>query len=529
MGETTRFCLNYLSLSSSMWDCTQFALPNQGGTTSIMNLMGDPHYTQVDTLLPGLDTHISELIMAANILQYLRSLAGRLLAREAQSWLALPSTWMRKVLAIGRWVHREVWRKVCGGQKTKQDHTSEEPSKGTVKEISVPEDRLFWGTGAGLTPSAMLGGCLEKAAGLCNTIVMESQDTVRCPFSGESGSPRRGEVVLSCRNPFILSMVCRPMGDEDDSPSDWSSESEDEWSCDKPISLGKPDGQRDVYDTWVVEEESEGHVGAAESVDSSVFWARDTDGVDNASFNSDTDWSDESDDDGVGTSWGSGDEASCKEDEELWLSFCRSDDPYNPFSCAMPSAPSVKKVNIEGGRLRKWTSAAECPARAKAPLTVKDPLSHHLVNRDKPEAENKVTGFPCQFSSWTQRPHRQRPPRSAYHRQCVQSQASAATSMSRALEDTLADDRSLSKTVRFSPIVTVHPMIAWSYAHRAARQGPWEEQARDRCRFQRRIAETGAAIGYCLEPAHRDAVRTHLYGCAEQRAALPVPPTEESK
>ncbi|RMB99229.1 hypothetical protein DUI87_23962 [Hirundo rustica rustica] len=35
------------------------------------------------------------------------------------------------------------------------------------------------------------------------------------------------------------------------------------------------------------------------------------------------------------------------------------------------------------------------------------------------------------------------------------------------------------------------------------RKGPWEEMARDGCRFQRRIQETEEAIGYCLATEHR--------------------------
>ncbi|KAM5195067.1 protein phosphatase 1 regulatory subunit 15B-like [Hipposideros larvatus] len=36
------------------------------------------------------------------------------------------------------------------------------------------------------------------------------------------------------------------------------------------------------------------------------------------------------------------------------------------------------------------------------------------------------------------------------------------------------------------------------------RKGPWEEFARDRCRFQKRIQETEDAIGYCLTLEHRE-------------------------
>lgn len=36
------------------------------------------------------------------------------------------------------------------------------------------------------------------------------------------------------------------------------------------------------------------------------------------------------------------------------------------------------------------------------------------------------------------------------------------------------------------------------------RKGPWEEFARDGCRFQKRIQETEDAIGYCLTFEHRE-------------------------
>ncbi|KAM7032859.1 protein phosphatase 1 regulatory subunit 15B [Acridotheres tristis] len=44
------------------------------------------------------------------------------------------------------------------------------------------------------------------------------------------------------------------------------------------------------------------------------------------------------------------------------------------------------------------------------------------------------------------------------------------------------------------------------------RKGPWEELARDGCRFHRRIQETEAAIGYCLRPEHRLRVFRSIQG-----------------
>ncbi|XP_008064858.1 protein phosphatase 1 regulatory subunit 15B [Carlito syrichta] len=44
------------------------------------------------------------------------------------------------------------------------------------------------------------------------------------------------------------------------------------------------------------------------------------------------------------------------------------------------------------------------------------------------------------------------------------------------------------------------------------RKGPWEEFARDACRFQKRIQETEDAIGYCLTFEHRERVFNRLQG-----------------
>lgn len=58
--------------------------------------------------------------------------------------------------------------------------------------------------------------------------------------------------------------------------------------------------------------------------------------------------------------------------------------------------------------------------------------------------------------------------------------------------------------VEFSPIVQVHKMQAWTFALQASRKGHWEEFARDRDRFQKRIKETEKAIGYCFSMSHRE-------------------------
>ena len=57
------------------------------------------------------------------------------------------------------------------------------------------------------------------------------------------------------------------------------------------------------------------------------------------------------------------------------------------------------------------------------------------------------------------------------------------------------------KQVHFKPddeLVEVHTIIAWEYAYRAARKGPWEQFARDRGHFRRRIESVSSVLEPCL-------------------------------
>lgn len=49
-------------------------------------------------------------------------------------------------------------------------------------------------------------------------------------------------------------------------------------------------------------------------------------------------------------------------------------------------------------------------------------------------------------------------------------------------------------------------MIKWSFAYQQARKGPWEEYARDRDRFKRRIEDTERALSLALDSQHREKI-----------------------
>lgn len=88
------------------------------------------------------------------------------------------------------------------------------------------------------------------------------------------------------------------------------------------------------------------------------------------------------------------------------------------------------------------------------------------------------------------------------------------------------------KKVRFSAVVTVHPLLVWPFASRAARRGPWEELARDRSRFRRRIEQLEPILGPCLEPGHRAWAQRKIQeagpeslGGGQGRQDTPLPPS----
>ncbi len=59
-----------------------------------------------------------------------------------------------------------------------------------------------------------------------------------------------------------------------------------------------------------------------------------------------------------------------------------------------------------------------------------------------------------------------------------------------------------SRRVSFKPdseLCVVHHMFTWNYAYRSCRKGPWEQYARDRQHFRRRIDSVACVLRPCLE------------------------------
>ncbi|XP_064169753.1 protein phosphatase 1 regulatory subunit 15B [Anguilla rostrata] len=164
------------------------------------------------------------------------------------------------------------------------------------------------------------------------------------------------------------------------------------------------------------------------------------------------------------------DEEEEEEEEELWNSFAQSADPYHPlhFRACLQTSPTARD------RPKKRGAAAPGLQRARRPKPrlPKRHLKRHCCVQASQEPPRRLTPWKKPGSG------------PETHLQTAETHGP--------------------KKVRFSPLVRVHVMWAWSYAMQAVRRGPWEEMARDRARFQRRIQETEQAIGYCLHQSHRE-------------------------
>ncbi|XP_050003627.1 protein phosphatase 1 regulatory subunit 15B [Alexandromys fortis] len=156
-------------------------------------------------------------------------------------------------------------------------------------------------------------------------------------------------------------------------------------------------------------------------------------------------------------------ESSADEAESLrlWNSFCSSEDPYNLFNFKAPFQTSGKN----------WKGCQDSQAPSEATVAFSGChtlLSCKVTLVQSPEDNCPDSGLPETLSG----------------EKSTRSRRKKVTFLEEVTEYYISDDED--------------------------RKGPWEEFARDGCRFQKRIQETEDAIGYCLTFEHRERMFSRL-------------------
>ncbi|XP_042351738.1 protein phosphatase 1 regulatory subunit 15B [Plectropomus leopardus] len=175
------------------------------------------------------------------------------------------------------------------------------------------------------------------------------------------------------------------------------------------------------------------------------------------------------------------------EEEQLWKSLCHKDDPYHP-------------LNFQA--------------------CLQSPQTTTLQFGEDPDDVQHVKSLPTKGKNCKKRPQKSRatkaslPERQHSHPDKILVPWKRPGQTPQSLPEEKKDSKaSTTQTkVRFSPLVQVHVMRTWPFARQAARKGHWEEMARDRDRFRRRVQETEQAIGYCFTQQHRERMRAFVDG-----------------
>uniref|UniRef100_A0A8C3XS88 Protein phosphatase 1 regulatory subunit 15A n=1 Tax=Chelydra serpentina TaxID=8475 RepID=A0A8C3XS88_CHESE len=413
------------------------------------------------------------------------------------TWAALPllGSWRRRPAAVMR--RRQRRKKSCGPARPRRGLPGPLPAR---REASEKGEDLAAGPAASQGPAPRRGKG-ENLGGRPRA-PSASRDREEGASRGE-GPERRGEEATAR---LEMEKHLEEIGDGQKQPPDGPSQSPQDRECqgagvkpgrglkppggDAPSCLpGGPDPGHPVTGSPHVL--SLFYCPSEEEDDEAGDWPSEEEGRDGGGC---------SDPDGPDSEEGPEDAAWREENEALWGALCRGRDPFN-------------LLRLAGAPLNT------------TPPRPKDQAFRVSFYLRGPASEAEKVGDPWRA------PEKPWPMRRGVARRthcCELGSRGAGDAVK--VEASEPEGSRTAKKVRFCPVVTVRPLLVWPFASRAARRGPWEELARDRSRFCRRVEQLGAILGPCLEPGHRARAWRKIHEAAPEPAGQESPsPHHEGK
>ncbi|KAM7006151.1 uncharacterized protein ppp1r15b [Tautogolabrus adspersus] len=280
----------------------------------------------------------------------------------------------------------------------------------------------------------------------------------------------------------------------------------------------------------------------------------DDDGFDSEGSSDLSDSSDEDDEDDDADS----DSEADSEAERLWTSLCQSADPYNPrnFTARLqtrstpprtiPTSTPLSSTQSTPDSSPDLTSLPLSSLAASSHLTSSSPPSGNdtwddstsASEVDEAESLRLLSSFSCSSDPYSPfnfqatirtrgpveagprvraklRKTSQTPARSPHHNPTSPPEYRKEEAEER-LDSGFSElcissgSRGCSKIKKVRFCDDVQEFFASCSEEEEDRRGPWEELARDRCRFLRRCQEVEQSISYCLQPQHRTLVYSRL-------------------
>ncbi|XP_051528053.1 protein phosphatase 1 regulatory subunit 15B [Myxocyprinus asiaticus] len=263
--------------------------------------------------------------------------------------------------------------------------------------------------------------------------------------------------------------------------------------------------------------------GESESEDEGDWDSNDDDGFDSegSSHFSEAEDLDDSDDE---TEEDSEEDEADTETERLWNSLCQNGDPYNPRNFTAPIRTASKPSPATDSSVSESPPAhmsSHLSPLPSPPSLSENESSEEACEMDEDDNQRLWNSFSCSADPYSllnfQAPiQTQKPPKRCrkmtlpgipcYKREEAEERLDSGFS-----EISLVPCSSSATSVQLKKVKFVEDVEEFYASSDEDRHGPWEEIARDRCRFQRRVQEVEETISYCLSPTFRLVIFQRLF------------------